>query len=252
MKRRWAPVVKKAGAKSCPWDGIVFSDWGGCWLTYQNESEKRLRNHTDADVFNIGEPGLYCSPDVAAAVLFNTDVEGLRCHGKKRLLGTPTSWSYNRLGALEPKWLKYTILECAAAGSLGVYIYPWNWFDGLKVKYMADALRIIQPVEDIVVEGTRIPFVACYQRGPKVHGMQRDREAVIIVSAYDTEEGKEVKASVTYPVDSPRRVIDLATMKQIGEMTPAYPSFHVTLKEDRARLFYVGNRNLSASSPPKP
>ena len=131
------------------------------------------------------------------------------------------------------------ILEAFAGGAKGVTVYSEGWFDALDMKFVAEAIKQILPVEDIIVDGKPTDKVKSLDRKVFVKGIESKKGAVILVSEYSVVP-KESK--IEYPVDSVSSVIDLSTMKEITTISPDNPTFKIRLDENRAKLFFVGNR----------
>lgn len=150
-------------------------------------------------------------------------------------------WPYSQsAGNIEPNgMMKYQILEALAAGAKGFVIYSEGWFDALDMKYVAEAMKQVLPVEDVIFEGTPIPEgkLTDINRSVFVKGVQCEKGAVVLVSEYSFQP-KEAK--IRYETKEKLKVIDLSTYRQIGELTPDEPVFSVNLDEDRARLFFIG------------
>jgi len=148
-------------------------------------------------------------------------------------------------GQIEPNgMIKPQVLEAFAGGAKGVFLYcNTGAFDALDMKYFAEAMKQVLPVEGIIVEGKPIPKerIRDLNKQTFVKGIESKDGAVILVSEY-SEFPKEAK--VEYKIKEPAEVIDLSTGKSIAKVTLTNPTFAVKLDQDRAKLFYVGRKKL--------
>ena len=172
------------------------------------------------------------------------ELAGIHQYSKGKVKVCPTlsaGYPYSEfVGNIEPNgMMKYQILEAFAGGAKGVIVYSEGWFDALDMKFVAEAIKQILPVEDIIVDGKPTDKVKSLDRKVFVKGIESKKGAVILVSEYSVVP-KESK--IEYPVDSVSSVIDLSTMKEITTISPDNPTFKIRLDENRAKLFFVGNR----------
>jgi len=210
-----------------------------------------------ADIFDYFAPMIYpdFDPDYrkgADMLEFSERLANIYQYSKGKVKIYPTlssGWPYESWGAnIEPNgMMKYQVLESFAGGAKGVCIYAPGHFDALDMKYFAEAMKQVLPVEDIVVEGEPIPEdkIKDLNKQTFVKGIEFKEEAVILVSEY-SESPKEAK--VEYRIKEPAEVVDLSTGKSIAKITPTNPTFKVRLDKDRARLFYIGRRKIKQIS----
>lgn len=139
--------------------------------------------------------------------------------------------------------MKYQILEAFASGAKGVGIYSEGFFDALDMKFFAEAISEILPVEDIIMEGTVIAPRELIDANAEafVKGIKADNgDAVILVSEYSN---RSCTARVVYRGTYKRWVaVDLTNgvetlpvvfydRNQVG--------FEVKLDDVRAKLFWI-------------
>jgi len=167
--------------------------------------------------------------------------------GKVKVYPTlSVGWPYVNWGAnIEPNgMMKYQILEAFAGGAKGISIYNGALcFDALDMKHFAEAMQQVLSVEDIIVEGKPISKerIRDLNKQTFVKGIESKDGAVILVSEY-SDSRKEAK--VEYRIKESAEVVDLSTGKSIAKVTPTNSTFKVALDKDRARLFYVGRKQL--------
>ena len=140
---------------------------------------------------------------------------------------------------ISAEMIKWQILETVASGAKGFGFWGCCPIDALDMKYIAESIEILLPVEDIIFEGTPISEVKLTDINGNtfVKGVESGKGAVILISEYSFQP-KEAK--IKYNVKEDVKVIDLSTFKQVGELTPLEPVFTVTLDKERAKLFFIG------------
>ncbi|MBI4027109.1 MAG: hypothetical protein HY360_19140 [Verrucomicrobia bacterium] len=138
---------------------------------------------------------------------------------------------YPRIG------MKYQILEVIAGGAGGFSLYYWAAMDGMAFKYVAEAINMIAPVEDIILDG-RLEDVKPGIPSVKVRKIRHPKGVVLFVSEYSLD---PLELKLTEEVAQEARVIDLDTGESVARLTPGHAEFQVTLDKERARLFFIGN-----------
>lgn len=143
--------------------------------------------------------------------------------------------------------MKYQVLEAFASGVKGVGIYNAGFFDALDMKYFAEAISQILPVEKILANGDLIPpeMIEDANSQTFVKGIKDSTgNAVILVSEYSNQPRT---AKVIYrDGNKDNVVIDLADGHEIPLKTfqgKSEMGFELSLTKERARLFWVKNAN---------
>jgi len=141
----------------------------------------------------------------------------------------------------EDRMMKYQLLEVLASGAKGLFFWGYTALDALDMKYIAEVVKMVKPVEDIIMDGEPIKEgkIRDLNKNTFVKGIKSEKGTIILVSEY-SQIPKE--ANIEYKVKGRNYVIDLDTGKVIAELTPGKPLFKVTLDKERARLFYVGGK----------
>jgi len=139
--------------------------------------------------------------------------------------------------------MKWQLLELASAGVSGYYIYPFSYWDVdlLDMKYMNEALSIIQEVEDIVMNGLPEDW-AKVDKG-NVRTLKSDDERLVCVSEYSTFENVPVTIKVECSVNKTLNVVDVETGKLIAKLSRRKNTFEVQLGPERCKVFYVGKKS---------
>jgi len=176
------------------------------------------------------------------AALINT---AYRSSGVKQLPVVGAGLIYmDPMYAFHPhKIMKYLLLEVLAAGGAGFQLYYPGDPDVLHYKYVADVVRMILPVEDIILEGELIGETELLCNAGNLRGLKHKQGSLILVSDYSTFENVPVEIVVYYEVKEKLDVVDLETKEVIGQLSSEKQTFKVRLGKERARLFYVGKRD---------
>ncbi|MFW5798271.1 MAG: hypothetical protein ACOCXX_01325, partial [Planctomycetota bacterium] len=242
MKSLLAPAV----GQTSPWKGVVFSEWPFHKYWDPEATDKKWIGPEFARVFDIFETSCYSSVDryrrEMTASLTALDASG--AHKDILLICTPSPvrWSGSHYATddrpLEHE-LKYKMFEACGFGAKGLYPWYLAYFNVPAWKNWVAGIEVINKVEDIIVDGTRIPFPKVTTSNPKVnaHGVAHGRQAVIVVSEYLTDQPQ--KSTIGYAVEVPSVVIDAETDEVLGRMTPEVPRIEVTIDRERARMLVV-------------
>lgn len=140
---------------------------------------------------------------------------------------------------------KYQILEAVMSGSRkGFSFWASTGDDLLDWKYMAEAVNILAKVEDIIIDGKITNRAEIGASAGHVRTLEKNSEALILVAEYWTYENIPMDIEVIFKPKEEVKVIDVETGKQVAVISPDKPEFEVTLTKDRARLLYVGKRDI--------
>ena len=136
------------------------------------------------------------------------------------------------------KSMMYQVLEVAGSGAAGFKIWYEEVMNGGQYYWMSRALRMIQPVEDILLDGQ---FVKLPTDTPntRVHAFRHPTGTVLFVADYSAD---KVELSLSESVTAPSVVVDLDSGKQLASLKPGATSFKLTMDEDRVRLLFVGTK----------
>ena len=134
----------------------------------------------------------------------------------------------------------WAIVECFANGARGTPFWSDRLWDAENLAAYARAIRIVAPVEDIIVDGTPVSDVRT--RPPlRVSGMRRGDDFFLLVADYDPHESKTLE--VELPLSKACVVTDLGSGKIVGEVKEGQRVFRVSLKESEpATALYVKAR----------
>lgn len=182
-----------------------------------------------------GDPGLVGERAVQINQLYGKFVKQFPCMG--------TGLAYmDPVHDLQPhKLMKYQLMEIFAAGVHGFHLFPWRDVDLLDLKFAAEAIHMILPVEDIVIDGKLIDSEAISVSEGRTHGVSLKEESVIIVSDYTVIRDGPKAVTFRYAgLNRSLNVIDLWTKKKIGELSPERKDLELHLADECARLLYVG------------
>ncbi len=136
------------------------------------------------------------------------------------------------------KSMMYQVLEVAGAGAAGFKIWYEEVMSAGQYWWMSRALRMIQPVEDILLDG-RFARVPCENPNARVHAFRHPTGTVLFAAEYSPDKTElELAEAVTVP----SVVMDLDTGQELAALTPQASRLKLTLDEDRVKLLFVGTR----------
>ena len=139
-------------------------------------------------------------------------------------------------GTFPGEMFTYALLECFANGARGLHFWSGRVWDTETLQAYARAIRIVAPVERVIVEGELLGEVRA-EPEVRVSGMRLDSEAFLLVADYHLRGEKTVV--VTLPVEQPLTVVDLGRGTKVGRLRPDAPSFETMLGPARARVLHV-------------
>ncbi|MFP3903436.1 MAG: discoidin domain-containing protein [Armatimonadota bacterium] len=133
------------------------------------------------------------------------------------------------------------ILETFCNGGRGITYYKTSQADPLELKIIADTINMVQPFEDIIMDGEPIADqLTCSTAKAKVCGMGDGDEALILVSVYDWS--LPVEATITW-TDHDTPVYDLDTGEQVGTCGEG---FTANVAGHKTKLYYTGDKYSGA------
>jgi hypothetical protein len=139
-------------------------------------------------------------------------------------------------GTFPGEMFTWALLECFANGSRGVHFWSGRVWDAETLAAYARAIRIVAPVEDVIVDGRLVSGVTC--RPPmRISGMQRGDEMFLLIADYRSRSPKAVE--VTLPAGPARAVIDLETRQQIARLAASQRTFRLRFKKELAKAIRV-------------
>ena len=138
---------------------------------------------------------------------------------------------------LQPdKAMMYQVLELAASGAAGFKIWYEQVMNGGQYYWLARALRMIQPVEDILLDGT-MSEERSDTPNARVRFFRHEQGTVLFVAEYGA--GK-TELKVQERVRMASVVRDLDDGEKVATLPPEGGSLQVPLEEDRVRLLFIG------------
>ena len=136
------------------------------------------------------------------------------------------------------KSMMYQVLEVAGSGAAGFKVWYEEVMSGGQYYWMSRALRMIQPVEEILLDGQLVK-VPVENPNTRVHAFRHPAGTVLFVADYSPD---QVEVTLSEPVAAPAVVVDLDSRKQVAALKPGAPAFKMTVAEDRVRLLFVGTK----------
>ena len=190
-------------------------------------------------VVDICQPSLYVGGDALAVA---ESVKNARsCMGNSRIIPWLSAGYNTPSTACDPVDVKYMVLENFLNGAMGFTTFTWYGFSGMDMRYLSEAMNMVVPVEDIIVDGKIIRDLNSSNPQVKLCGLRRGDEQLILVSEYSMT----VPTSTTFTVnvDKPCDVVDMETKKIIKTIKSAGAhKISVTLRKSRAALIHIGQK----------
>ena len=178
--------------------------------------------------------------------LIQTVAEWVNGSGAKAYWLLGAGLCYWRLQNFSPhKIMKWNVLETFAVGVDGVNMYDYAIIDLLDMKYYSEAIWVVLPVEDIVIEGKRAEKdVEIIEGKANLRALQKGNEYLILVSEYDHTDNRQVQVKVP-DVLKGLPVWNLNERRQVGKISRRNNSFQAKLSpEERAVMYYVGEKRI--------
>jgi len=136
-----------------------------------------------------------------------------------------------------PGWaFRDVVLECFANGARGLLFWSGRVWDTETLAAFADAVRIVAPVEDVIMDGELLEGVKT-DPTVRVSGM-RNGDVIFLLLADYHNNTRGVPVTVRLPVTHPVRVVDLTT----GVERTGGSSFQVHFDRPGARAFVIHPR----------
>lgn len=195
-------------------------------------------------ILNIAQPSAYTAGD---ALRVTDTIKAVRTLTGKSNIVSWLSAGYDINSECSPEEFRYSILENFLNGAGGFTLYTWLGCDAADMKEMAEALRIVVPVEDIVVDGKVISGLTSSNKKVKICGLAKGSEKLILLSEYFDSSDTPVSFSVT--TDEAGKVVDMRTGKVIAELQKGENTIEAVIPaNDRALLLYLGKREFKINA----
>lgn len=135
--------------------------------------------------------------------------------------------------------VRHRLLEIFLNGGKGVLIWTCKGTDTADYMRIAEVVRMLAPVEDLIVQGTPIPLDSFdAPSGIRVRGMQHGNEALILVSRYDDESAADVPVRIKAGrFVSARSITPLDTAIQTGIDHGSFVVHFTGQDEDAVQVF---------------
>lgn len=229
--------MKAAVEKALAEAGVTLSP---VYVSYRTDAITKLNdgifNWADLypDLLQLAQPSLYVAGDrmkVARSIAGNRAL--LPANDILPMMSTGCYGEY------EPSRTRDQALEVFANGGQGVTYYWYGDFDPEHFMYLAEAVDIVAPIEDIFMDGRPIAGLKADKAKVKVCGMELGDDRAVLVSNYE-ELPPATKVRVTTPAQAGTPVWDLHTGQKIGEVK-AGGVMEITLGTAEAHMYYLGS-----------
>jgi hypothetical protein len=145
---------------------------------------------------------------------------------------------------LSARMLKSNILETFAGGGRGFGYWGECPIDAMDMKVTAEAVEMLRPYEKLLLEGEVSQKIKAVEGNVFARRIESKRGSLVLVSEYSEQ---PLTATIECAVDAPATVIDLQTNRKIADITPQNPRFQMSLRQDRALIFYVATQTQQAA-----
>lgn len=142
------------------------------------------------------------------------------------------------LGEMPAEHVRAILLEVLLNGGRGVAYYTSEGFDGADLRAVAQAIAIVQPIEDLILEGELLDLTDfhCDRAQVRLGGVRCGNQAVLLVSEYDWPGTLECRVTLPARVNGP--VYEL-TPEGRREVPLADGGLTVALDQLRARVYLL-------------
>jgi hypothetical protein len=228
--------VKKSGLTSGPYQIGTYGAMPGKIYSHFFLLDSLLKK----GILDIAQPSAYTAGDALRVADRIKEVRALT--GKSNIV----SWlsaGYDINSECRPEEFRYSLLENFLNGAGGFTLYTWSGCDAADMKEMGEAMRMVVPVEDIIVDGKVISGLTASNKKVKICGLEKGAEKLILLSEYFDSNDTPVNFNVT--MDQAGKAVDMRTGKVICELRKGKNTVKTVIPaNDRALLLYLGNREL--------
>ncbi len=195
------------------------------------------------NIMTIAQPSAYTAGD---ALEVANKVKKVRALTGKSNIITWLSAGYDVNSECEPVEFRYCMLENFLNGSSGFTLFTWKGCDAMDMKELAETMRMVVPVEDIIVDGKVINGLKPSKRAVKICGLANGDEKLILLSEYYQTKATPVSFEITVPGKC--RAVNMRTGQVIADLKPGNNKVNAVIPaNDRALLIYIGTRELKFS-----
>jgi hypothetical protein len=199
----------------------------------------------DHNIMTIAQPSAYAAGD---ALVVAETVKNVRAVTGKSNIITWLSAGFNVDFECEPVEFRYCLLENFLNGASGFTMFTWYGCDAMDMKELAEAMRMVVPVEDIIVDGKVIKGLKTSNPAVKICGLVNKDEKLILLSEY--YQIKNTPVSFEIKVAGKSRAINMRTGQVIAELKAGVNTINAVIPaNDRALLIYIGTREFSFAAP---
>ncbi len=197
------------------------------------------------NIMTIAQPSAYSAGDALAVA---DKIKRVRALTKGSNIITWLSAGYDINSECEPVEFRYCMLENFLNGASGFTLFTWKGCDAMDMKALADTMRMVVPVEDIIVNGKVIQGLKSSMKAVKVCGLETHDEKLILLSEYYQTKATAVSFEIT--VHDKCRAINMRTGQQLAELKAGTNKINVVIPaNDRALLIYIGSRQIKLTVP---
>jgi hypothetical protein len=240
LAKKYKENLKKSGKNSGSFQLGIYGAMPGHIYSHFFNLDSLLKNN----IITTAQPSAYSAGD---ALVVADKIKKVRTLTKKSNIITWLSAGYDINSECEPVEFRYCLLENFLNGASGFTLFTWYGCDAMDIKELAETMRMVVPVEDIIADGKVIRGLKSSSSKIKICGLARKSEKLILLSEY--YKTKDTPVSFEIKVSKKCRAINMRTGQLITELKVGNNKVNAVIPaDDRALLIYIGNRKFNASS----
>lgn len=148
------------------------------------------------------------------------------------------------------------VLEAAIAGAKAVVLRPFYTLDGKHIQQFSEALRLLAPFAEILMEGEPSSAVRATEGAEaSVRCLGKGTQFLVLIADYSLRPAAEVKLEMDPRETAENSVwVDVEAATVIAQLEPGARNATLPLDGKRARLFYLGPRAtlpIKVTEPPR-
>ncbi len=202
-----------------------------------------LKQLMNKNILTIAQPSAYSAGDALAVA---EKVKQVRAFTKQPNIVSWLSAGYDVNSECKPEEFRYCLLENFLNGAGGFTLFTWAGCDALDLKEIAETMRMLVPVEDVIMDGKVMNSLKSSNPKVKLCGLETPSEKLILISEY--YQSGNTPATFTVNVSTACKAINMRTGQVIASLKQGINKITATLPpNDRALVIYIGNRKLNFS-----
>jgi hypothetical protein len=244
LAKMFKQKIKKAGPLSGTYE---LGTYGALPSQVLYSHFLNLKQLINKNILTIAQPSAYSAGD---ALVVGEKVKNVRAFTKKSNIVSWLSSGYDVNSECKSDEFRYCILENYLNGAGGFTLFTWAGCDALDLKEIAETMRMLAPVENVIVDGKVMKNLKSTNKKVKICGLETPSEKLILVSEY--YQSGSTSTSFTINVPQNCKAVNMRTGQIIAQLKKGANKVTAILpSDDRAQVIYIGNRKLRFSASAK-